>query len=108
MSDLIDRQAAIDAFLTELTKRERKNLLHTWSTVEVKYFVVDMLEKLPAAQSEHTCVNCGRTANNGGWYADGRTRCPIEEHYALPKDGFCHLWEKRNVTDDDYPERREE
>ena len=52
MSDLISRQAAIDAFLTELTKRERKNLLHTWSTVEVKYFVVDMLEKLPSAQPD--------------------------------------------------------
>ena len=51
-SDSISRQAAIDAFLTELTKRERKNLLHTWSTVEVKYFVVDMLEKLPSAQPE--------------------------------------------------------
>ena len=61
-----------------------------------------------SVQPERTCVNCGRTANNGGWYADGRTRCPIEEHYALPKDGYCHLWEKRNVTDDDYPERREE
>ena len=104
--DVISRQAAIDAFLTELTKRERKNLLHTWSTVEVKYFVVDMLEKSPSAQPERRCVNCGRTVNNGGWYEDGRTRCPIEEHYALPKDGFCHLWEKRNVTDDDYPERR--
>ena len=52
MNDLISRQAAIDAFLTELTKRERKNLLHTWSTVEVKYFVVDMLEKSPSAQPE--------------------------------------------------------
>ena len=52
MNDLISRQAAIEAFLTELTKRERKNLLHTWSTVEVKYFVVDMLEKLPSAQPE--------------------------------------------------------
>jgi len=51
-TDMISRQAAIDAFLTELTKRERKNLLHTWSTVEVKYFVVDMLEKLPSAQPE--------------------------------------------------------
>ena len=64
-------------------------------------------EPLPSVQPERTCVNCGRTANNGGWYADGGTRCPIEEHYALPKDGFCHLWEKRNITDDDYPERRE-
>ena len=61
---------------------------------------------LPSAQAERTCVNCGRTVNNGGWYEDGRTRCPIEEHYALPKDGYCHLWEKRNVTDDNYPERR--
>ena len=64
------------------------------------------MENLPSAQPERTCVNCGRTANNGGWYADGGTRCPIEEHYALPKDGYCHLWEKRNVTDDDYPERQ--
>ena len=64
------------------------------------------IKALPSAQPERTCVNCGRTANNGGWYADGGTRCPIEEHYALPKDGYCHLWEKRNVTDDDYPERR--
>ena len=70
--------------------------------------VQKMVLHLPSVQPERTCVNCGRTANNGGWYADGRTRCPIEEHYALPKDGYCHLWEKRNVTDDDYPERREE
>lgn len=48
--DTISRAAAIDAFLTELTKRERKNFLHTWSTVEVKYFVADMLEKLPSEQ----------------------------------------------------------
>ena len=85
MDDLISRQATIDAFLTELTKRERKNLLHTWSTVEVKYFVVDMLEKSPSAQPEQqipqmrgwVCPVCGRglspytsvcPCNNGkGW-----------------------------------------
>ena len=93
MSDLISRQAAIDAIRGEI---EINGYSH----------VVDVLEQLPSAQPERTCINCGRTANNGGWYADGRTRCPIEEHYALPKDGYCHLWEKRNVTDDDYPERR--
>lgn len=68
----------------------------------------DWINGVPSVQPERTCVNCGRTANNGGWYADGGTRCPIEEHYALPKDGYCHLWEKRNFTDDDYPERRED
>jgi hypothetical protein len=102
MADLIDRQAAIDA-MAELqgrasTKAELKGISKAWKRIK----------QLPSAQPERTCVNCGRTVNNGGWYADGRTRCPIEEHYALPKDGYCHLWEKRNVTDDNYPERREE
>lgn len=56
MSDLIRRQAAIDAFMTELTKRECKNLLHTWSTVEVKYFITDMLEQLPSADVPTKCI----------------------------------------------------
>ena len=95
MDDTISRQAAIDATWFEPSYTDPLNVL-----TEVR----DRLKALPSAQPERTCVNCGRTANNGGWYADGRTRCPIEEHYALPKDGYCHLWEKRNVTDDDYPE----
>jgi hypothetical protein len=96
-SDCISRQAAIDATWFEPSYTDPLNVL-----TEVR----DRLKALPSAQPERTCVNCGRTVNNGGWYADGRTRCPIEEHYALPKDGYCHLWEKRNVTVDDYPERR--
>ena len=79
MSDLISRQAAIDAFLTELTKRERKNLLHTWSTVEVKYFVVDMLEKLPSAQPEIIrCKDCKHWETS--WqndYAPNYHYCPL-------------------------------
>ena len=93
--DLISRQAAIGRAV-ELPLFGK----------QVKVVAVSELETLPSARPERTCVNCGRTVNNGGWYADGRTRCPIEEHYALPKDGYCHLWEKRNVADDDYPERR--
>ena len=97
--DTISRQSAIDAL----------NKMKIYRPLDSdRYVISDCLNKivdLPSAQSERTCVNCGRTVNNGGWYADGGTRCPIEEHYALPKDGFCHLWEKRNVTDDDYPER---
>ena len=99
--DLIDRQAAIDA-LDEIEAEVADGYGYQYAKWR-EYFV-----EMPSAQPERTCVNCGRTANNGGWYADGRTRCPIEEHYALPKDGYCHLWEKRNVTDDDYPERRED
>ena len=99
MNDLISRQAAIDGKICI----ERSNGVEIYDDYAVP---VEYLKQLPSTQPERTCVNCGRTVNNGGWYADGRTRCPIEEHYALPKDGYCHLWEKRNVTDDDYPERR--
>lgn len=100
MDDLISRQDAIDEVFAWLKDR--------MSGGKNGKPLTERLKELPSAQPERTCVNCGRTVNNGGWYADGRTRCPIEEHYALPKDGFCHLWEKRNVTDDDYPERRED
>lgn len=98
MTDLIDRQAAIDA----IKKHYRA---HDNDLLELIAFDI---ERLPPAQPEQRCVNCGRTINNGGWYKDGGTRCPIEEHYALPKDGYCHLWEKRKVWEDDYVKRPEE
>ena len=106
-SDTISRQA-----VKELAHNQVREKYCSMALKEDCDFYINLadsiIDLLPPAEPEHTCVNCGRTANNGGWYADGRTRCPIEEHYALPKDGYCHLWEKRNVTDDDYPERREE
>lgn len=40
-----------------------------------------------------TCSKCARNANNDGLYPDGRTRCPIQEHYVLLEDGHCHLAE---------------
>ena len=112
MSDLIERQAAIDAIenIDWYHQNDNGDMVSGASNEHEAWYraedIYRALESVPSAQPERNCVNCGRTANNGGWYADGRTRCPIEEHYALLKDGFCHLWEKRNVTDDDYPERR--
>ena len=109
MDDLISRQYAIDTLC-----KTHCGCVHSSCPLNYEEDGTEVcadvrtLTELPSAQPERTCVNCGRTANNGGWYADGGTRCPIEEHYALPKDGYCHLWEKRNVTDDDYTERREE
>lgn len=38
----------------------------------------------------HVCATCGRASSN----LDHATRCPIEEHYAVPLDGHCHLWEE--------------
>ena len=97
-SDTISRQAAIDAVRRSEALDRAFGYGHA----------VDALRELPSAQPERRCVNCGRTVNNGGWYEDGRTRCPIEEHYALPKDGYCHLWEKRKDWEDDYVKRAEE
>jgi hypothetical protein len=104
MSDLISRDAAIEAIRASAQKYTGFMEMEMYTDDDA----VEAINGVPSVQPERTCVNCGRTANNGGWYADGRTRCPIEEHYALPKDGYCHLWEKRNVTDDDYPESRAE
>ena len=85
---LIDRRQAIDAINS-----------HFGFNIEEEYgsAVQEVINGLPSAQPEQKCVNCGRTVNNGGWYEDGRTRCPIEEHYALPKDGYCHLWEREKT-----------
>ena len=99
MDDLISRQAAIDR-LTEYGNGRAVFISVGEAIIRI--------EQLPSAQPERRCVNCGRTVNNGGWYEDGRTRCPIEEHYALPKDGYCHLWEKRKDWEDDYVKRAEE
>jgi hypothetical protein len=109
MSELISRQAVLKHI--EKIRQEAQMMDDTRRASIIMngmYLCEKAVMNQPSAQPERTCVSCGRTVNNGGWYADGRTRCPIEEHYALPKDGYCHLWEKRNVTDDDYPERREE
>ena len=120
--DTISRKAAIDALERDIkfVEEEREKAITRPEKYHDRFVeastqqimgiahALQAIEELPSIRQRRTCVNCGRTINNGGWYADGRTRCPIEEHYALPKDGYCHLWEKRNITDDDYPERREE
>ena len=100
MSDLISRQAAIDAFLTELTKRERKNLLHTWSTVEVKYFVVDMLEKLPSAQSEIIrCKDCAHWHRE--WSTEKNCRYCTMIDNCTGREFYCADAERREVDTDD-------
>ena len=36
-----------------------------------------------------TCVNCRHASFNRN---DGKSTCPIEHHFALVKDGYCHLF----------------
>ena len=84
--DTVSRQEAIEVidavFPVDPMKSEYAQGIACGAALAKTY-----VEQLPSVQPERTCVTCGRTVNNGGWYADGRTRCPIE---------------------DDYPERREE
>lgn len=37
------------------------------------------------------CPTCARCSDN----REHTTTCPIEEHYALPLDGYCHLYEEK-------------
>ena len=98
MSDLISRQDAIDAMWKELFAYEALPSRIT----EYKTFCGVPIEEAARIVQEHNaepktgeCETCKRNADNGGFYDDGRTRCPIQEHYALLKDGYCHLYEPR-------------
>lgn len=45
----------------------------------------------------HTCVNCKRYYSATEYSTD----CPIMNVYAVPKDGYCHLWEPEDWRADD-------
>ena len=80
-------------------------IIHTWAEFarerDLQFFTAkhlkdiaqwadDALNLLKEQEaSKHVCASCKNNADN---LANG-TRCPIQEHYGLPKDGFCHLWE---------------
>lgn len=38
----------------------------------------------------HVCAACVRKSE---YQDEGITRCPVEQWYSLPLDGYCHLWE---------------
>ena len=68
MDDLISRQAAIDAIMGQPEEPHYPS----WYAAQI--------EKLPSAQPERTCVNCGRAVNNGEWYVEGTLRLTIIRH----------------------------
>ena len=66
-ADCISR-AEVDDLLSDMCRiikdnGMKKGICQAWQQIK----------DLPSAQPEQrTCVNCGRTANNGGWYEIGR------------------------------------
>lgn len=74
-----------------------RDKLFKW--IEARKALKDIYE-VKIAVSCRTCV----------WRADhvlkvsGREKslCPIEQHYALPEDGFCHLYKSDKKTSDEH------
>lgn len=82
---LISRQDAIDAVADGL-----KGVF-----VEYRDVAEKLIGKLPSAEPRTgRCASCKRSSDYCSTPDEDKTRCPIEEHYALPKDGYCHLYEQ--------------
>ena len=42
-----------------------------------------------------SCATCARCSDNVlKKSGETTTKCPIEEHYVLPRNGYCHLYKK--------------
>ena len=66
MSDLISRQAAIDAICKEGTRLERNG---TVAMCEIKQWCIDLLERLPSVQPEQRWIPCSeRLPEESGRY----------------------------------------
>lgn len=50
------------------------------------------LRQLEILQRKEFCPTCERCSDN---CVENITRCPIEKCYALPKDGYCHLYKHK-------------
>ena len=103
MSDLIKRQAAIDALATgeELLKRvlddmdvvgnEREK--YEWGLGLIESYIADMKE-LPSAQSE--IIQCKDCKHSEHWYGD-KCRCFLWHETGIDvfEDGFCNYAERK-------------
>lgn len=50
----------------------------------------DAIEELQKRTVKGNCKICAR---NSTVLNNNTTRCPLEEHFALPDDGYCYLYE---------------
>lgn len=64
---------------------EIERLIRDAPTVEI----ADILKLFPPFPAGY-CATCAMNSDHN----DHSTRCPIEEHYVVPADGYCHLYEE--------------
>lgn len=48
-----------------------------------------LFSKWARKNDEHVCASCTRNIDNNPKH---QCECPIQRHFALPLDGYCHLW----------------
>lgn len=99
MSDLISRQDAIEAIESRQTEQWIESDIDYNSGLESALCEIKALPSAEAVQGE--CRTCKRSSDYLWKNGENGTRCPIEEHYALPKDGYCHLHEPYKGGDDE-------
>ena len=80
--------------MSEYIEREKIQYHRNYQKDGAWFAYKSEIERIPPSDVMpiYHCSTCGRNADNGGMYEDGRTMCPIQEHYALLRDGFCHLY----------------
>ena len=91
--DLISRKRTQSLFLTALTYKERIGKL-SWTTAEVKQWIVDFVEDLPSAQPEIIrCKDCKHR------FVDGDNVrfnvCELNHNKVQADDWFCADAERR-------------
>lgn len=94
MSDLIDRQAAIDALDGEITVTGRANAEAVRGYARL---VADRLKRLPSVQPEIIrCNSCKYWTQTTGKMKDyGLGRCDFHDADLVACNGFCYWAERR-------------
>lgn len=96
-AEMRDFQNRISKWMSEAETDEAKHRSESAYVTLVEAKLI--LDKQPTVDAVPVvwCKDCKRNADNGGLYPNGRTQCPIQEHYALLQDGYCHLAECKEV-----------
>lgn len=111
MSDLISRQAAIDAICEDSTWLERQGCTEI-TMVERKQRDVDIIENLPTVQPNHNadvskmeiirCKDCKHwNLQVGNVKGDGLGSCDFHNVNLVTGEGFCYWADMRGDSDDE-------
>ena len=100
MSDLISREAAIDAILAEVEDEDRPIVETRWWNIGMTRASV-IVHDMPSAQSEIIrCKDCKHRHDDGYCEAWGESFHYWEDFNIVPEDMFCGYGERREDETD--------